>query len=114
MAMPVTVNEVLDRQVVLDLQCLDRVYPNAYVPGFGLPRVSPLKALWKCRGGDGVSMPGLLAAAHQLAHWPSPTMSGSRPMERFRVGARRVGARSVQHDKAVSEGAAPGPDRSSE
>jgi hypothetical protein len=106
MAMPVTVNEVLDRQVVLDLQCLDRVYPNAYVPGFGLPRVSPLKALWKCRGGDGVSMPGLLAAAHQLAHWPSPTMSGSRPMERFRVGARRVGARSVQHDKAVPEGAA--------
>ena len=29
MAMPVTVNEVLDGQVVLDLQCLDRVYLNA-------------------------------------------------------------------------------------
>ena len=32
MATTVTVNEVLDGQVVLDLQCLDRVYLNAYVP----------------------------------------------------------------------------------
>jgi HicB family len=31
-ATTVTVNEVLDGQVVLDLQCLDRVYLNAYVP----------------------------------------------------------------------------------
>jgi len=28
----VTVNEVLDGHVVLDIQCLDRVYLNAYVP----------------------------------------------------------------------------------
>ncbi|MDF2713018.1 MAG: hypothetical protein K0R62_8670 [Nonomuraea muscovyensis] len=32
MAKPVTVNEVLDGQAVLDLQCLDRIYLNAYVP----------------------------------------------------------------------------------
>jgi hypothetical protein len=32
MARTVTVNEVLDGQVVLDLQCLDRIYLNAYVP----------------------------------------------------------------------------------
>ena len=32
MATPVTVNEVLDGHVVLDLSCLDRVYLNAYVP----------------------------------------------------------------------------------
>jgi hypothetical protein len=32
MATPVTVNEVLDGQVALDLRCLDRIYLNAYVP----------------------------------------------------------------------------------
>src|SRR5919109_2846346 len=32
MATPVTVNEVLDGHVALDLACLDRVYLNAYVP----------------------------------------------------------------------------------
>jgi hypothetical protein len=32
MATPVTVNQVLDGQVALDLQCLDRIYLNAYVP----------------------------------------------------------------------------------
>jgi len=32
MATPVTVNDVLDGQVALDLECLDRVYLNAYVP----------------------------------------------------------------------------------
>ncbi len=32
MAKPVTVNDVLDGHVVLDLECLDRVYLNAYVP----------------------------------------------------------------------------------
>lgn len=28
----VTVNDVLDGHVALDLQCLDRIYLNAYVP----------------------------------------------------------------------------------
>jgi hypothetical protein len=32
MATPVTVNDVLDGHVGLDLECLDRVYLNAYVP----------------------------------------------------------------------------------
>ena len=32
MAAMVTVNDVLDGQVALDLECLDRVYLNAYVP----------------------------------------------------------------------------------
>jgi hypothetical protein len=32
MATTVTVNEVLDGHVALDLQCLDRIYLNAYVP----------------------------------------------------------------------------------
>jgi hypothetical protein len=32
MAEPVTVNDVLDGHVALDLECLDRVYLNAYVP----------------------------------------------------------------------------------
>jgi hypothetical protein len=31
-ARAVTVNEVLDGHVVLDIECLDRVYLNAYVP----------------------------------------------------------------------------------
>jgi hypothetical protein len=32
MAKPVTMNDVLDGQVALDLECLDRIYLNAYVP----------------------------------------------------------------------------------
>jgi hypothetical protein len=32
MAATVTVNDVLDGQVALDLECLDRIYLNAYVP----------------------------------------------------------------------------------
>jgi len=32
MAKPVTVHDVLDGQVALDLECLDRIYLNAYVP----------------------------------------------------------------------------------
>ena len=32
MVKPVTVNDILDGHVVLDLECLDRVYLNAYVP----------------------------------------------------------------------------------
>ena len=43
----VTVNDVLDGHVALDIQCLDRIYLNAYVPklqsrrtGIGSPRGS--------------------------------------------------------------------------
>jgi hypothetical protein len=32
MAATVTVNEVLDGQVGLDVECLDRIYLNGYVP----------------------------------------------------------------------------------
>src|SRR3954452_4776639 len=32
MAKPVTVNDVLEGHVALDLECLDRIYLNAYVP----------------------------------------------------------------------------------
>ena len=32
MTRPVTVNDVLDGHVVLDLECLDRIYLNVYVP----------------------------------------------------------------------------------
>lgn len=29
---PVTVNDVLDGHTALDIQCLDRIYLNAYIP----------------------------------------------------------------------------------
>src|SRR6476659_5183586 len=32
MAKPVTVNDVLEGHAALDLECLDRIYLNAYVP----------------------------------------------------------------------------------
>ena len=32
MTRPVTVNDILDGHVGLDLECLDRIYLNAYVP----------------------------------------------------------------------------------
>src|SRR4051794_17135037 len=36
-ARPVTVNDVLEGHVMLDVECLDRVYLNAYVPGLQVP-----------------------------------------------------------------------------
>ncbi|MFZ5851652.1 MAG: hypothetical protein ACOYY2_09705 [Actinomycetota bacterium] len=36
-ARPVTVNDVLDGHVTLDLECLDRVYLNGYVPNLQVP-----------------------------------------------------------------------------
>jgi hypothetical protein len=32
MAATVTINDVLDGHVVLDIECLDRIYVNGYVP----------------------------------------------------------------------------------
>ena len=32
MARVITVNDVLDGHVALDIECLDRIYLNAYVP----------------------------------------------------------------------------------
>jgi hypothetical protein len=37
MAKPVTVNDVLDGQVALDLECLDRIYLNVYVNNLQVP-----------------------------------------------------------------------------
>jgi hypothetical protein len=37
MAEPVNVNDLLNGHVVLDLECLDRVYLNAYVPNLQVP-----------------------------------------------------------------------------
>jgi hypothetical protein len=37
MAASLTVNELLDGHVALDVQCLDRVYLNGYVPEFRVP-----------------------------------------------------------------------------
>ncbi len=36
-ARPVTVNDVLDGHVALDLECLDRIYLNGYVPNLQVP-----------------------------------------------------------------------------
>jgi hypothetical protein len=33
----VNVNEILDGHIVLDLECLDRIYLNAYVPDLQVP-----------------------------------------------------------------------------
>src|SRR5207302_4367287 len=37
MVTTVTVNDVLDGQVVLDLECLDRIYLNGWVPNLQVP-----------------------------------------------------------------------------
>jgi hypothetical protein len=43
MATPVTVNEVLDGHMGLDMECLDRIYLNSCVPNLQVGRqVAPL------------------------------------------------------------------------
>ncbi|HZA18007.1 MAG TPA: hypothetical protein VE645_14195 [Pseudonocardiaceae bacterium] len=47
----VTVNDVLDGHVALDLQCLDRIYLNAYVPKLQTSAqvVAVLSGIWVTR-----------------------------------------------------------------
>ena len=40
MARVITVNDVLDGHVALDIECLDRIYLNAYVPVLQIGRAS--------------------------------------------------------------------------
>jgi hypothetical protein len=74
MAKPVTVNEVLDGQVALDLDCLDRIYLNAYVPNLQV-------------GGQVVSF----LTAHLGNPIPSPAI-----FDKIGTGFRRAVSRFVE------------------
>jgi hypothetical protein len=54
----VTVNDVLDGHVALDIECLDRIYLNAYVPTL---QTSAQVAAFLTR--LSVSLPGVVQAA---------------------------------------------------
>ncbi|HEX5810691.1 MAG TPA: hypothetical protein VFY38_01190 [Pseudonocardia sp.] len=51
MAKPVTVNDVLDGQVALDLECLDRIYLNGWVNNLQVGGQALLLFLWVRFGG---------------------------------------------------------------
>jgi hypothetical protein len=76
MAKPVTVNDVLDGHVALDLECLDRVYLNAYVPNLQV-------------GGQVVSF----LTAHLGYPIPSPAI-----LEKIGNAFRRAVGRFAEHD----------------
>ncbi len=66
MARVLTVNDVLDGHVTLDIQCLDRIYLNAYVP---ILQTSSQVVAFPYRA-PGVSVP--LAGAVPAAGRPVP------------------------------------------
>src|SRR4026209_551721 len=78
MAAIVAVNDLLDDHVVLDVQCLDRVYLNGYVPklqvggqvvGFMTRHVGyeiPSRAIMERIGNDYFPAVAVLAAANQV------------------------------------------------
>ena len=74
---PVTVNDVLDGHVALDLECLDRIYLNGYVPNLQV-------------GGQVVSF----MTAHLGYPIPSPAI-----MERIGTGFRRAVDRFAEDNK---------------
>jgi hypothetical protein len=76
MTKPVTVNEVLDGYVALDLECLDRIYLNAYVPNLQV-------------GGQVVSF----LTAHLGNPIPSPAI-----FEKMGTAFRKAVARFAEHD----------------
>src|SRR3954471_21713644 len=76
MAKPVTVNDVLDGQVALDLECLDRIYLNAYVPNLQV-------------GGQVVSF----LTAHLGYSIPSPAI-----FDKIGTGFRRAVARFAEEE----------------
>lgn len=73
----VTVNDILDGQVKLDIECLDRIYLNVYVPKLqtsaqvtafltnhlGFPFPSPALSIPPKRGGLRYAASALLASA---------------------------------------------------
>ena len=76
MAKPVTVNDVLDGHVGLDLECLDRIYLNAYVPNLQV-------------GGQVVSF----LTAHLGYPIPSPAI-----FDKIGNAFRKAVARFAEHD----------------
>jgi hypothetical protein len=86
MARVVTVNDVLDGHVTLDIECLDRIYLNAYVPtlqtssqvvAFGRAGVGRQAARRDLDGGRPV-----LAAAALAEHLADPGHLAGRPPAR--------------------------------
>src|SRR4051795_7276279 len=76
MAKPVTVNDVLEGHVALDLECLDRIYLNAYVPNLQV-------------GGQVVSF----LTAHLGYPIPSPAI-----FDKIGTGFRRAVARFAEEE----------------
>jgi hypothetical protein len=89
-ATPVTVNEVLDGQVALDLQCLDRIYLNAYVPNLQV-------------GGQVVSF----LTAHLGYPIPSPAIFNQmgtafgKAVDRFAIDEDIPVVRFAKHDRKI-------------
>ena len=75
----VTVNEVLDGHVALDIQCLDRIYLNAYVPKLqsSAQVVTFLSGIWVTR----------------LHRRRCSTRSGSGSARRWRLSLRPMTSR---------------------
>ena len=96
MARVITVNDVLDGHVVLDIECLDRIYLNAYVPilqtssqGGGVlvraPGVPvPLAGAWpggaslllQRQLGEGIAAPPVVAGPGLVSAPPPPVRPG--------------------------------------
>lgn len=92
-AQVVTVDDVLDGHVALDIQCLDRIYLNAYIPR--LQTSAQVVAFLSRHLGYPFPSPALF---NQIGQRFRRAVARLRRGQRHRVGAVRQGRRQARGD----------------
>ncbi len=75
MAATVTVNDVLDGHVGLDIECLDRIYLNGYVPSLQMP--GQVVSFLNSHLGYEIASPAMLksSAPHSAKRWTASRLT---------------------------------------
>jgi hypothetical protein len=100
---PVTVNDILDGHVVLDVECLDRIYLNGYVPNL---QVGGQVVNFLTSRGFGIPSPVLLernGLAFRRAVVDYAAANGI-PVVRFGKGERKLEVMRPHLDRLIAEG----------
>jgi hypothetical protein len=104
MASVVNVNDLLEGHVTLDLECLDRIYLNAYVPGLQVP--GQVVSFFTAHRGEKIPSPVLMErngnrfrkAVRDFAE------ANGVPLVRFDRGARKLDVMRPRFERATRPG----------
>jgi len=101
---PVTVNDLLDGQVALDLECPDRVYLNGYVPNLQVP--GQVVLFLTRHLGNPIPSPALMDQIGQRFRRAVDSYARANhiPVVRFTKGQRKVEVMRRHLDRAAASG----------